>query len=346
MSDMITFLDPCSSDEWTQFIAAHPAATVFHHPAWMRVIRETYGYPMFAACLKREGRICSGIPFAEVRSALTGHRLVSLPFSDHCVPLVRENDPSLVEKLISFTRAHRSETGARVDLHAELRGMSASHLQRNHVLHTLDIRNEPCELFASFDRRTTQRSIRIAQKKNVVVRECHTKAEFEPFYGLHLKTRKRLGVPVQPKALFDNIWELMLKRGLGFALIAFHGETPLGGGVFFRFNNTVVFKYSASDMKYKAFQPSHAFIWAAIQIARERGCATFDFGRTDRSHEQLRRFKNSWNATEQDLNYTIIADRRRSERLPKLQTALGHVIRHSPEFVCRLSGEVLYKHFA
>jgi CelD/BcsL family acetyltransferase involved in cellulose biosynthesis len=346
MSDMITFLDPCSSDEWMQFVATHPDATVFHHPAWIRVIRETYGFPMFAACLQREGRICSGIPLAEVRSALTGHRLVSLPFSDHCMPLVRENDPSHVEKLISFTRVHRVETGARIELHAELRGMSASHLQCNHVLHTLDIRNEPCELFASFDRRTTQRSIRIAEKKNVEVKECRTKAEFDHFYELHVKTRKRLGVPVQPKALFDNIWELMLVRGLGFALIASHGGTPIGGGVFFTFNNTVFFKYSASDMKYKSLQPSHAFIWAAIQLAYAQGCTTLDFGRTDRLHEQLRRFKNSWSATEHDLNYTIIGELPRSERLSKLQSTLGHIIRRSPKFVCRLSGEVLYKHFA
>jgi CelD/BcsL family acetyltransferase involved in cellulose biosynthesis len=301
---------------------------------------------MFAVCVKRDGRICSGLPFAEVHSALTGHRLVSLPFSDHCAPLVRGNDGMLVERLASLARMHASNRESRIELHTEIRDIPASHLDHEYVLHTLDLTKEPSELFASFDRRTTQRSIRIAEKKGVVVKECRTKDEFELFYGLHLKTRKRLGVPVQPKALFDNIWEQMLKSGLGFALIAFAGETPIGGGVFFSFNDTVVFKYSASDMKYKSLQPSHAFIWSAMRIARERGCTTFDFGRTDRSHEQLRRFKNSWNATEHDLNYTIIADHPRPERLSKLQTALGHIIRHTPEFVCRISGEVLYKHFA
>lgn len=346
MSEEIIVLDPCSSSEWTQFVHAHPGATVFHHPAWLRVIRETYGYPMFAVCMKRGGRICSALPFAEVRSALTGHRLVSLPFSDHCAPLVHENDPRLVERLASFARRHCAQAESRVELHADIPHLPASHREHLYVLHTLDLTREPRELFASFDRRTTQRSIRIAEKKQVVVRECRTTCEFELFYRLHLKTRKRLGVPVQPKALFENIWEQILQPGLGFALIAFNGETPIGGGVFFTFNNTVMFKYSASDMKYKSLQPSHACIWSAIQKAREQGCTTFDFGRTDRSHEQLRRFKNSWNATERGLNYTVIAERSRSESFSKLQVALGHVIRHSPEFVCRLSGEVLYRHFA
>jgi lipid II:glycine glycyltransferase (peptidoglycan interpeptide bridge formation enzyme) len=346
MSEEIIVLDPWSSCEWMQFVHAHPAASIFHHPAWMRVIRATYGYPMFVACVKRDGKICSALPFAEVRSSLTGYRLVSLPFSDHCAPLVCRNDATLVERLTSFARSHCSQAESRVELHAEIRELPASHLEQHYVVHTLDLTKEPSELFASFDRRTAQRSIGIAEKKRVVVKECRTKAEFELFYSLHLKTRKRLGVPVQPKALFDNIWQHMLMPGVGFALIAFNGDTPIGGGVFFTFNKTVVFKYSASDMKYKSLQPSHAFIWRAMQTARERGCTTFDFGRTDRSHEQLRRFKNSWNATEHDLNYTVITDRPRPERLSKLQTALGHIIRHSPEFVCRLSGEVLYKHFA
>src|SRR5713101_6738397 len=33
---------------WAAFVASQSAATVFHHPAWSRLLAETYGYRSFA----------------------------------------------------------------------------------------------------------------------------------------------------------------------------------------------------------------------------------------------------------------------------------------------------------
>ena len=346
MADHIQILDPCTSEEWLRFVSTHPRAGIFHHPAWIRLLLDTYGYPMFAVCVMRGERIRAGVPFADVHSPLTGYRWVSLPFSDNCPPLLPEEDPEAGAMLFTFLKTQLTCTTPKIEIHWNVESQCTAFHEQNFVQHTLDLRNKPDTLFASFDKRTTQRSIRIAEKSCLAVRECSSKEEFEAFYTLQVKTRKRLGVPVQPQTLFNGIWEHLIRPGFGFALLASTHGIPIAGGVFLSFNKTLFCKYSASDVAYKALHPSHAFIWAGIRKGIERGCTGLDFGRSDISNLGLRRFKKSWGAVEHDLPYTIIANHRPTHRPSALTGILGRLIRHSPEFVCKLTGEMLYKHFA
>ncbi|MBI5471786.1 MAG: peptidoglycan bridge formation glycyltransferase FemA/FemB family protein [Ignavibacteriae bacterium] len=346
MSYHIHIVDPCTSEEWREFVATHPQAGIFHHPAWITLLRETYGYPMFAVCAMRNGKIRGGIPFADVHSPLTGYRWISLPFSDACPPLLVDDDQQTAAVLFNFLRSQLSIATPRIEIHSNVHAQSSLYHEKKFFQHVLDLRNSPETLFRSFDRRTTQRSINIAEKNAVVVRECVSKEEFDAFYDLQVMTRKRLGVPVQPRTLFNGIWDRLIKPGLGFALVSWKDTTPIAGGVFLAFNNTLVCKYSASDVAYKALQPSHAFIWAGIQKGIERGYASLDFGRSENCNLGLRRFKKNWGAVEHELNYSVLATSKPSHHASPLTGILGRIIRHSPAFVCKFTGALLYKHFA
>ena len=54
-----------------------------------RLLRDEYGYEIGACCVRDDERIEAAIPFARIKSRLTGNRLVALPFSDHCPPAAR-----------------------------------------------------------------------------------------------------------------------------------------------------------------------------------------------------------------------------------------------------------------
>lgn len=346
MTNDIHIIDPCSSKEWMRFIESHPDAGIFHHPAWMKMLRDIYRYRVFAVCLTQGNEIRAGIPFADVQSFITGKRWISLPFSDHCKPLLPENDPHAVDILMGYLKNKQMSETPKIEIRWDVESTLQTFHERDFVHHTLKLDKDEAALFTSFDKQRIQRSVKIADKEGVTVRECKTFDEFEVFYRLQVLTRRRLGVPAQPKNFFKGVWEYLLTQGLGFALIAFKDTTPLAGGVFFKFNNTVIYKYSASDMTYKLLQPNHAFLWKGIQRALTEGCTTFDFGRSEKNNEGLRGFKRGWSATEQELAYTVLADRPLKSGPSKLDTVIAPVIRHSPEFVCTLSGELLYRHFA
>jgi hypothetical protein len=312
----------------------------------MKMLRDIYGYRLFAVCVRDEKGIRAGIPFADVRSFITGKRWVSLPFSDHCQPLFPNNGRDIVDTMMRYLKAQQGSETPKIEIRWGIESATPTFQLLNFVNHRLRLDKSAPEIFSSFEKQGAQRSIKIAEKEGVTVRECKSFEEFEEFYRLQVMTRRRLGVPAQPKTFFKGVWDYIVTPGLGFVFLAFKDQTPIAGGVFFKFNNTTFYKYSASDMTYKSLQPNHAFLWQGIQRAIAEGCTVFDFGRSEKSNEGLRRFKRGWAATEHELAYTVIADRPPKTGPPTLETLFGPVLRLSPEFVCELSGELLYKHFA
>lgn len=346
MTYSIQVIDPCNSKEWMQFVECHPDASIFHHPAWMNMLRDIYHYRILAICVMEGELIQAGIPFADVRSFITGKRWISMPFSDYCMPLLPNDNPAMVTALMTHLVEKQKHEIPRVEIRWAVEATPNAHYVRNFVTHTLKLDKDAAALFASFDKQGAQRSVRIAEREGVVVRECSSFEDFEVFYRLQIMTRHRLGVPAQPKSFFKGVWDYLITRGLGFVLIAYKDATPLAGGVFFQFNDTVWYKYSASDQAHKAMHPNHAFLWKGIQRALAGGHTVFDFGRSEKSNEGLRRFKRSWASTEHELAYTVLGDQAQSTGPFSMSKMMEPVIRRSPEFVCKLSGELLYKHFA
>src|SRR5207245_164942 len=95
--------------EWWQFARAQPAATIFHHPAWAKVLAECYGFRAFGlAVVDQAGQIQAGLPVLEVKRLLGAPRWISLPFTDHCAPLVAVGGSSadLVAGLVAVQRSY------------------------------------------------------------------------------------------------------------------------------------------------------------------------------------------------------------------------------------------------
>jgi hypothetical protein len=74
-------LDPIGDRRWHEFVRRHPAASVFHAPAWVYALRRTYGYdPVFFTTTPPGETLTNGLIACRVRSWLTGRRLVAVPF--------------------------------------------------------------------------------------------------------------------------------------------------------------------------------------------------------------------------------------------------------------------------
>ncbi len=344
MSDDVHILEPCSSPEWLRFICSHPDATIFHHPSWMLLLRNAYGFRVFALCVKRGDAIVAGVPFAEVRSFLTGTRWVSLPFSDHCQPLLTAGKAEEAEIVLRYVRHTQAEGLNRIEIRWPFG--SESYRSDAFVHHHLPLQSDPEAVFATFRKSTVQRHIRQSQRSGLEIRRCESEEEFMQYHPLQVSTRRRLGVPAQPRSFFRNVWKHMLKPGLGYALLAWKDGRAVAGAVFFEFGHTTYYKYGASDYAFRSLNANHALMWEAIRQACVKGHTMFDFGRSDKADEGLRRYKNGWGTIERELVYTILGKRPPRTGRSRVQQFAGAIIRHSPRWVCSVSGELLYKHFA
>ena len=82
-------IDPLRDERWASLVESHPHASVFHSNNWLKALRSVYGYePVVMTTCPPGARLTNGLVFCRVNSWLTGRRLVSLPFSDHCEPLI------------------------------------------------------------------------------------------------------------------------------------------------------------------------------------------------------------------------------------------------------------------
>lgn len=329
---------------WLSFIQQQPDCTIFHHPGWSSLLSECYGYrPFVIAVENASGEVLAGLPMMEVRSWLTGNRWVSLPFTDYCPPLSVDQRAlgALSEYLLQLSE--RDEI-PRVEVRWPLPPCAGLQTVCDNVLHTLRLSEDPEAAFRSFKKTQVQQRVMKAQREGVQICRCDACEDMQVYFQLHVHTRRRLGVPAQPRRFFELVWEKFIKRKLGFILLAYKGATPIAGAVFLTFNGTVTYKYSASDPDYWALRPNNLILWTAIRWGCENGYKIFDWGRTESSNQSLRSFKDGWGTTEHPLPYTFIGENSVPRRDRLQERLLTQVIQRSPSFVCRTLGEVFYKH--
>lgn len=336
-------LDP-ADERWLAFAESNPLSTIFHHPAWVNLLADCYGYrPFVVAMADEDGKIHAGIPIMEVKSPLTGRRWVSLPFTDHCAPLHRDVEAleSLTDAVLQTAEAERvPKVELRWDYprHSEIQ--SASH----NVLHTVKLDPDVDSVLGRIHR-MHKRNTKAAEKKGVRIEWGKQREHLDTFYGLHLETRRRQGVPIQPRKFFDLLGSTIIQQGLGFVLLAYKDDQCLAAAVFLHWRHTLIYKYGASSTEGWNLRPNNLLFWTAIHWGCENGYTLLDLGKTELANTGLREFKDRWGAEERPLTYSTVSATPPHPADGKLGGVMRAVIQNSPPWVCEAAGALLYRHF-
>ena len=340
----MSIINPVQNPSWDLVVALHRDAGCFHSSAWAKVLYQTYNHQPFYLQFTHGRRLAALIPLMEVRSALTGRRGVCLPFSDVCEPLLF--DPEVADevrdRLVRLARERRWK-------HLEIRGgksfQSASGSATKFYGHTLDFRRRVGEMSNRFDSQV-RRAIRKAERSNVSALVARNRQAIGDFYRLHVQTRRRHGLPPQPASFFLNIYEHIIKPGLGFIVLARRGSRPIAAAVFFRFGKNAIYKYGASDKSFQEFRANNLVMWQGIQLLARTGVEKLHFGRTDCDNDGLRRFKLSWDTQEETIDYFRV-DPSGRQCLPSVRRNAGlhkRIFGRLPLVFNRLAGSILYPH--
>src|SRR5437868_2142753 len=123
------------------------------------------------------------------------------------------------------------------------------------------------------------------------------------YNNLHVRTRRRHGVPPQPRSFFINIQRHLISPGLGFIVLVECQKGPIAAAIFFKLGRHAVYKFGASDERLQGLRANNLAMFEAIRHLAERGAEALHFGRTEKENQGLRRFKLSWGATEETIDY-------------------------------------------
>ena len=104
MNHKIKIVDPLEINNWDELILDFKDYSFFHSAAWSKVISETYNYKRSYFTIMENGAIKAGIPLMVVKSFITGKRAISLPFSDYCEPLLKQeiNFGNVIQEVKNF----------------------------------------------------------------------------------------------------------------------------------------------------------------------------------------------------------------------------------------------------
>ena len=351
MAGEISVVDPRTCPDWDAFVDSHPDGNVFHTSGWARVLLGTYKYrPLYHVRRDDSGAIRSAVALMQVDGRLTTRRLVGLPFSDVCPPLLGSTGEDA--ELLSVVSGAAVAAGAS---HVELRGPGAVPLDSagfgagqafyQHIIPITASAEETAKGFHS----SARRAIRKAEREGLSVREANSLDDMREFYRLTVLTRKKHGLLPQPWRFFANVHRHMIEAGAGHLLLADFEGRPIAGDLLLRFRDQMVYKFNASDPRFLNLRPNNILLWQAIRLSASLGCRSLDLGRCDTDNEGLRRFKLLWGSDEKTLRYYTHAvagatnGSLASNALP--QSLLALFVKLAPSSALRGMGSAIYHNF-
>ena len=344
-------IDPLRDARWKEFIDRHPRASVFHSLEWLQALSRTYGYrPLAYTTAGPSEELQNAVVFCRVESWLTGRRLVSLPFSDHCQPLVdTEEDLALISTALEQELHQRQWRYIEMrPLHPFQLHTRAPHMTLNYSFHELDLRLDLATIFRNFHKSSIQRKIRRAEREALRYCKGSTEMLLDDFYALLKVTRQRHGVPPQPRRWFTNLLNCF---GDDLTIrVAYKEKRPVAAMLTITHKNTLIYKYGCRDCRFNSLGGMHSLFWRAIQEAKAAGLRSIDFGRSDADQRGLITFKSRWGARESLITYSRYGNLEETRQFCDLPAgswnsrAARFVLRHLPLSILSLTGQVLYRH--
>ena len=300
-------LDPVGDSRWLQLLSRAPEASIFHHPAWLRLLQATYGYELRACCLGGpDGMLLGGVPVATVSSRITGSRLVALPFSDLCPPLIASGAPHGAAAVLA--RA--------LEAFGQLRGLPLEVRGTGQVLRE-PRRANGSTIMCSRSRPTPRRSNAVSpRRRRCAASAAHDARACVPNCGLIAMrspgstgcTSRHVaasGCRLSRAGSFSASPSSSIKAwGSSCAYAA--RDRLIAAAVFLTSHDVLTYKYGASDARFLATRPNNLLFMEAIRWGCDNGYRSLDFGRTHWGQEGLRAFKLAWGSEERELRYRYL----------------------------------------
>ena len=353
LPDGVIQVDPLRDPRWDEFVQQHPLAWLSHSARWVRVLSAVFPHlePCYLALTGSAGKdLVAGLPLWVVRSRLTGNRLVSLPFTTLCDPLIESH--AHFEILIRAAKGLlESIKGRFLEVRSWRNPVAGDHCllesRRDFKYHALSLDRPLDEIKRSFHRRSIRPCIHRAERSGLSCRPANCTADLRRFFEIYVETRKTLALPPLPFRFFESLWRNLHPENLEILLAEKDGRTA-AGLLQLKYGDRVSAEASGWNRRLADDCPNHFILWQGIQSAHRQGYRDFDFGRTAADNQALLEFKRRWGTLEQDLTFSFYPGSQR----PVSQANNG--TRKLVELACRIIprplmpalGDVIYRHLS
>jgi hypothetical protein len=349
----IEYIEPAQDPRWDRFVLSHPFGWLTHLSSWQKILEISFAHMKgyYPALVERySGGIVAALPIFEVRSWLTGRKLVSIPWATLSDPLVSCKEE--FDLLFSETQALMKSLGS---AHLEIRSLQTSALIDDGVPterpvfmhHYLSLDQGIEKLKSSFHRTCVQQRIKRAYDSNLTLCTGNSIEHLNILYSMHLANRKQKGLPPHPYRFFKNMWEVLHPENKISLLIAKHKGEPIATLLLFKFKGRISAEFAQIDNSYRSMSPNIFLFWEAIKLGVQENYQTFDFGRTPPANQSLVDFKSRWGTSVSNLYcyyYPAVTGNGLVSMHSRRYKLLNLLCKYTPMCIQPYIGEFCYRH--
>jgi len=278
-----------------RYVHAHPLATAYHRPGWLRVIERAFGHETKYLVAMRESAPVGVLPIVVMSSRLFGRFAVSVPFVNYGGVLADDAEAmaALVDEAVALTqRAH----GAHLELRHTARLCPSFQPKRHKVAMTLPLAPTADALWQSIDRKL-RNQVRKAEKSGLEVRTGGS--DLVPdFYRVFTRNMRDLGTPVYSVRFFEEVLREYPEHTRVFVVTS--GAEPAAASIVHWFRDRIEVPWASAIREYNPLCVNVFLYWAMLRFSCESGFTTFDFGRST-AGEGPYQFKKQWGAQPSEL---------------------------------------------
>ncbi|MCG3137208.1 MAG: hypothetical protein HJJLKODD_01051 [Phycisphaerae bacterium] len=274
--DRLDFSDSIQRAAWSEYVAAHPQATLHHELAWADAIGDVYAHQPFYYIARRGRDVVGVLPLFEIRSLLAGRMLVSVPYGVYGGPLFEDEEAGEALRQAMLTLAAERRVRC-VDIRsAEAKWPGLTNIDRYAAFHKA-LPEKVDEVLGSYPRKSRAEVRHARDQHHLDVR--FDSSQLPLIWKLYSQSMRRLGSPNFPRKLFAAFVQRFPQQQL--CSVIYRAGQPVAGLLSFIFRDTVLPFYSGCDEVPAAQTGANNYLYFTLmEEAVRRGLRRFDFGRT------------------------------------------------------------------
>ncbi len=188
---------------------------------------------------------------------------------------------------------------------------------------------------------SNRRTVRQAQRNGLIcVENQPDRNSINLFYDLFVQTRRRLGVPVYSRKVFESLLPC-LKQGHGTILSANLDKKMVAAMILLNTPRTAIYAYGASSDRGRALRANDFLMWNAIAHSLRRGAANFDFGSDSPGQESLIRFKLKWGGKKRVVRNAVEGNVAPIDHTKGIYALAGTILRQMPLPLYKLASRLI-----
>lgn len=349
----VVYLQSDQMATWDRFVSSHQHGGLYHQSHWRKVLENAYPHMkghFLALRDSKSNEIVAGLPLYEVRSWILGNRLVSVPYSNWCDPLV-SNDEQLKLLLGGALELQETLSSKRIEVRfravKQLPLMAGWTVQKTWKHHSVSLAKSETELWGNLSRTAVRQLVRKAERNKVEIVAENSLEALSEFYDAFVVTRQRLALPIVPYRYFTAIYQ-GLPNDERTLLIARHQGKFMGAVLALKACGVFHLEFAADRQGARQLGVMQLLYWRALQIARLENHAEFSFGRTAMDNGGLIAYKRHWNPVEEELSVCTwggAQEREGAQNSSVAKSLVGSVLKRAPRPLCKIFGTFVYRHW-